>query len=83
MPTATIEVVAGGDTMTRTRTVTGPHLTRFIAAIRVAYNIDPLFTDVQALEVWADVVFDQGRSTTRTVERSIAADAVTDIDFTP
>jgi hypothetical protein len=83
MATATIQVTAGGDTMTRTCTVSRPDLIRFIAAIRVAYNIDPLLSDLQALEVWADVVFDQARTTTRVVERAAASDAVTSIDFTP
>jgi hypothetical protein len=84
MPTATITVDAGGaGTMTRVRTVTGPHLTRFIAAVRKAYNVPQGFTDIQALEMWADFIFDEARSTVRGQEQATAAAGITDVDFTP
>jgi hypothetical protein len=80
MPTATITIDAGGaGTMTRQRTVSGPDLTRFVAAVRVAYNVNPGFTDIQALEVWADFVFKQARDTTKGVEQAIASANIADI----
>lgn len=80
MATATIQIDAGAaGTMTRQRTITGAHLTRFIAAVRVAYNVPVEKTDIEALEMWADFVFDQAKRTTKGVEQSVATAGVTDI----
>jgi len=82
MPTATIQIDAGGaGTMTEQKTITANHLTRFIAAIRIAYNIPPETTDIEALRIWADFVFDQAKRTTLGIEQSSAASGVSNIDF--
>lgn len=83
MPTATITVDAGvSGVMTRQKTISGPDLTRFVAAVRSAYNVPGGFTDIQALEVWADFVFKQARETTRGVEQASASAGITTIAMT-
>jgi hypothetical protein len=81
--TATISIDAGvAGVMTRAKTITGPNLTRFIAAVRKAYGVNPGFSDIQALEIWADFVFDQAKATTLGQEQASAAAAVVSIDLT-
>lgn len=83
MPTATITVDAGvSGVMTRQRTVTGPDLTRFVAAVRKAYNVPASFTDIQALEVWADAVFQAAKDTTRGIEQAAASASIINIGLT-
>lgn len=83
MATATIIVDAGlAGVMTRQRTVSGADLTRFVAAVRVAYNVPVSLTDIQALEMWADSVFQQARDTTRGVEQAVASANVGSIVIT-
>ena len=80
MPTATITVDAGGaGTMTRTKTVSAGDLTRFVAAVRIAYNVPLNATDIQALELWADSVFQAARDTTRGVEQAVASGNIANI----
>jgi hypothetical protein len=83
MPTATIQVDAGvAGVMTRQKTVSGADLTRFVAAVRVAYNVPASFTDIQALQAWADFVFQQAVDTTRGVEQSVASAGIGSIALT-
>jgi len=62
MPTITVTVTAGGNTMGRTKTITAADLTnRFLPAHRAFYQIgrmpaDPALTDQQVAEAWADDV---------------------------
>lgn len=81
MATVTIEVVAGVDTMTRQRTVTGAHLVRFVDALRRMNSYAPEVTDLEVLEFWADSVFRDAKEITRNQEQTAASAAVTDIDF--
>lgn len=82
MATVTISVDAGGaGNMARQKTVSGAHLTRFVAACRKRFNTGPGPTDAEVLETWADYVFAEGRAITRGVEMSDATLTVTDIDF--
>jgi hypothetical protein len=83
MPTATITIDAGvAGTMTDQKTISGADLTRFVAAVRVAYNVPASFTDIQALQVWADFVFQQARDTTRGVEQASASAGIGSIALT-
>lgn len=84
MATIKIEVVAGAQTFTHTRTITGAHLTRFIDALRVVLGAG---TDEQVLTKWAQEIFDKARRVTRHVELNAAtesaASGVTEITLTP
>jgi hypothetical protein len=82
MPTATIQIDAGASgVMTRQRTVSGPDLTRFVAAVRSAYNVSSTATDIEALQVWADFVYAQAVATVRSIEQANAAAGIGSIGF--
>lgn len=68
--------------MTRQKIVSNADLTRFISAIRVAYNVPVGSTDIQALETWADFVFQQARDTTKGIEQAAASANVNPIAIT-
>lgn len=65
MATITIQVAAGAQTFTHTRTVTGPHLARFIAAYKRMLDTPTApsenLTDSQVLNIWASGVFSAAR----------------------
>lgn len=86
MATITISVNTGQGTMTRAKTVTGAHLVRAIAAMRVFLNRPAQDTDTQVLEAWADSVFQRTKERVRDVELVVAEAAskasVTDIELT-
>lgn len=83
MATVLIEVVAGGETMSRLRNVTGQHLVEFVSALRQTYRLSAGLTDVQVLEFWADMIFIDAKALTRVAKNAAATAAVTDIEFTP
>lgn len=87
MPTMTISVVAGAQTTTRNKTISGPHLTRWIAAKRIELNLtDPGVADADVVLAWADRIFAQERESVLTREKQSASDtatgAVAPIDLT-
>lgn len=86
MPTMTITIVAGANTYTRQKTITGPHLTRWVAAKRVELNMTGSQTDSEVAVAWADKVFADERASVLTRERQAAQDTanagVTPIDLT-
>ena len=86
MATIKIEIVAGGTTYTRTKTISAAHLTRFIAAERVMLNMTGAETDAAVAAAWADKVFDETKVAVLGVERGTAVDTVaagvTPIDLT-
>jgi hypothetical protein len=82
MATLKLEIVAGGTTYTKTKTVTGPHLVRFIAAQRIVLGTPAGYTDTQVADAWFDKIYDQAKSETRSAEIGAAAAAVAPIDFT-
>lgn len=81
MATVKIEVVAGGQTMTHSKTVSVDHLTRFIAATRFNLNLPQNMTDLDVLDTWAHHVLEAAKDVTRQYERGAASAAVTQIDF--
>jgi hypothetical protein len=89
MATVKIEVVAGPQTTTVLRTVTGPHLVRFITAYRGIMTTPGSpgpFTDEQVVTAWANQVFSEARDMVRQRETQAAVDtavaAIVPIDFT-
>ena len=84
MATIKIEVVAGAQTFTHTRTITAAHLVRFIDAYRTFSGSG---TDEQVLTRWAQAIFDKARLLTRQMEMNTAnqsaASGVTEIELTP
>lgn len=83
MATIKLEIVAGAQTFTRTRTVSAAHLTRFIAASRVYFGMGPSTTDAQVAEEWFARIYRDATAITKQVEQSTAvksaADGVIDI----
>lgn len=77
--TVVITITAGAQVSTFSKTVTGPHLIRFIAAMRIAYNMTDTqaFTDAQVLQAWWNDVISQARARTRAIEAQAAADTAT------
>jgi hypothetical protein len=63
MPTITITITAGGNTIGRTKTISGPDLTnRFLPAHRAGFPLMPNetpLTDDQVIQRWADNVLQQ------------------------
>ena len=86
MATIKIEIVAGAQTYTLTKTITGPHLTRMIAAERVIHNMTGSQTDAQVATALFDAFFRDTRQAVKAVETQQAADTalggVTEIDLT-
>lgn len=74
----TIQVVAGAQTTTVTKTISATDLTRFIAAYRTRF--DPIIenvggkptpralTDAEVVQAWAEQLFYETKGTVRTVE---------------
>jgi hypothetical protein len=88
MATIAITVTAGA-VVTRSRTISAAHLTRFVASYRTILGQvgdgsggmrDR--TDAEVLTAWADNVFDGARATVRQSETDAVRAAVTDISFT-
>lgn len=86
MATLKIEIIAGAQTYTNTKTVTVAHLVRWIAALRVRFNMTGAETDAQVADAFFATVFAQAIEDTRAVEKQKAADtaigAVAPIGFT-
>lgn len=87
MPTMTISIVAGANTYTTAKTISGPHLARWVAAKRIELNMtDPAFTDAQVAAAWSERIFADERESVRSRERQAASDtaigAVAPIDLT-
>lgn len=75
MATIKIEIVAGGNTYTRTKTISAAHLVRFIAAQRILLNMTGAQTDEQVAAAWADRVLEDARQAVKGVEVQTAYDA--------
>lgn len=81
MPTVKVEVVAGAQTVTLTKTVSADHLTRFVAAIKRAFSLGAV-TDAQAITRWGEEVFADAKALVKEQERAARFDPVPEIDFT-
>lgn len=81
MATITIQVVAGAQTYTSTRTVSGPHLVRFIAAYKRFLDAPASpsagLTDSQVVNSWASNVFSSVRDLVLQQETQAAIQAST------
>ena len=86
MATIKIEIVAGAQTVTNTKTVSNPDLVRFIAAykkIAVSYGgLASDATDAQVLTHWSESIYKNARELTKQSERDAAILAVTEIAMT-
>ena len=84
MATISLSFVAG-QTVTNTKTVTGPHLVRLLAAER-GLRVIPEATDAQVIQYIADEFFQHLKSRVKEYENHIAALAavagVIEIDLT-
>jgi len=92
MATIKIEVVAGANTYTKTKTITNAQATRFIAAYRVLYGQfqgpavgDPPvlpaprpYTDAEVADMWIDGLIAGTMGNIKNVESSIAAKTASD-----
>lgn len=82
MPTITISVMAG-QTVGRTKTISGAHLTRMLNAYRTL--LGPELTDEEVILAWADGLLAGTKANVRSVENQIASknafDLQTDIDL--
>lgn len=72
MPTITISVTAG-QTVGRTKTISGAHLTRMLNAYRTL--LGPELTDEEVILAWADGLLAGTRANVRSVENEVAARA--------
>jgi hypothetical protein len=78
MPTITVTITAGGNTVGRTKTISGPDLTnRFIPALRALYGAmrmpaDPALTDDEVVQHWADEVMQRVKQRIQDYERTAA-----------
>jgi hypothetical protein len=85
MATITIEITAGGTTAGRTKTVSGPHLTRMLAAYRAFFE-NPGMTDEEVIHAWADSLLNHSKRLILRTEQSVASQAagnsVTEITLT-
>jgi hypothetical protein len=96
MATITIQIVAGGVTTGRTKTVSGPHLIRFLAAYKallgqVVDSVGPPvtyrdMTDDECVLAWADGLLAGTKANVlrqeQTAAASTATQAVTEIAYT-
>ncbi len=96
MATVTIQIVAAGNTVGRTKTVSGPDLVRFLAAYKTLLGkvVDsqgpPItyrdMTDDECVLAWADGLLAGTKANVLRVEKDAAAktasDAQTEIAFT-
>jgi hypothetical protein len=93
MATITIQIVASGNTVGRTKTVSGPHLLRFLAAYKallgqVSDGNGGLrdMTDDECVLAWADGLLAGTKSNVLRQEQTEAAatasEAVTEIAYT-
>ena len=86
MATIKIEIKAGGDTHTVTKTISGAHLTRFMNAQKVLLNLEDNVTNSQVASAWFSSVFKamkgQVVSHERAAAQKAASDGVADIGLT-
>jgi hypothetical protein len=96
MATITIQIVASGNTVGRTKTVSGPHLIRFLAAYKaflgqVVNSQGPPgtyrdMTDDECVLAWADSLLAGTKATVLRQEQMVAASTatagVTEIEYT-
>jgi hypothetical protein len=78
--TITIQVSTGTGNVTRTRTVSGAHLTRMIAAYKGI--LGPNLTDEESLLAWADKVLSDTKADVLHYERNATAAGVSEITLT-
>lgn len=78
MATIKIEIVAGGVTHTKTKTVSAAHLLRLVAFWKGQYGTN--LTDPQAFDAWTDSLLTMFRDQVRRYEQGISV--TSDIDFT-
>lgn len=81
MATVTIQITASGNTVGRTKTVSGAHLIRLLAAMRTLTGNSGL-SDDDAVLAWADWAVARTREMVKGIEGSTAASSVTEIDLT-
>ena len=74
MATVTISITAGANTAGRTKTITAPHLLRFLAAQRKILGL-PSATDDEVVQAWADRILAETKNAIRSVEGTDAAKA--------
>lgn len=86
MATIKLEIVAGGNTYTSTKTISGPDLTRLLTALRQKYNMNVALTDAQAAAFWQNEFFIELKALTKGTEQAAAAktasDAIADVTLT-
>lgn len=90
MATVTIQIVAGAQTYTNTRTITSAHLLRFIEAYKRVLDTPSSpssgLTDEQVVNRWANDVFASARELVLQQETQVAVEAstagITAIEFT-
>jgi hypothetical protein len=96
MATITIQIVASGNTVGRTKTVSGPHLIRFLAAYKALLGqvVDsqgpPVtyrdMTDDECVLAWADGLLAGTKANVLRQEQTVAAkaagDGITEIAYT-
>ena len=87
MATITIQINAGAQTYTHTKTVTGPHLVRFLAAYRTLLGQVPTgeqpepgqpipmrdMTDEETAAAWANGIFAGTKANIKRVEQTAAS----------
>ena len=85
MATVTISLTAGGQTIGRTKTISGQHLVRMLDGLRKHWN-QPLWTDEQVILHWIDDTLRTAKANVRKSEQDLATVAavgqIVDIDFT-
>lgn len=86
MATIKIEIVAGANTYTSTKTVSAAHLVRLLDAQKSLRDLEDGVTNEQVAEAWFSHVFKTTRGAVADYERRVAReasdDAIADIDLT-
>jgi hypothetical protein len=72
MATITIQIVAGGTTYTRSKTISAGDLTRLVAAEKVGLGLSAGATDQQVFDAWAEDIYRLEKERIRTAERRSA-----------
>jgi hypothetical protein len=72
MATMTIQIVAGGTTYTRSKTISGADLVRLIAAEKAGLDLPVNSTDQQVFDAWAEDLYRLEKARIRFAERRAA-----------